>query len=705
MNFKILSTAIAALLSTTIFANTNSENDTTVLEPITVSADLRDITADKIAASISILNELELQDRGTIHFGDVLLQLPNVNFSAEGSRPRHIQIRGMGERDEYTGAPNASVGFAIDDIDFSGIGMAANLFDVKQVEVLRGPQSTRYGANALAGLVNIQSNVPTSFRESLIEFTAGQDDLTEIGLMTSGSFDEDKTNSPLYRFALFKHDSDSFYNNRYLNKDDTNGRDELYLRGKLNFTLSPSTQLDITLLHANIDNGYDAWSLDNSASTQTDNPGKDQQKTNAAAAKLTWDSHSKFELVSTTTFADSNIAYSYDGDWVHPDYWATPFVYNFENKKERNNFSQEVRFISKPDARIFNHSTDWLTGIYFSHLTETNDTTEEFEDDFATPDSAKSTAFEADNIAIFGQLDHHINQKTTLSGGIRIEHNRQKFSSSLGDRFSPSDTLFGGHISLSHDLNQQHNLYATLSRGYKAGGFNAGLPAGADKKFLQFDQETALNYEIGLKSTLANNTLKTAITAFYMDRESPQFDGYSFDPISGWNWVFFTENLDTAKNYGIEAEFDWQANASWNVFGSIGLLKTKVEGQPLNSAFVMSGRDQAHAPNYQYNVGTQYRSQSGYFARVDVTGVDAFYFDNVHDSKSKRYALTNARIGYENERWEIYLWARNLFDTKYANRGFFFANDPSYGWGAEPAKEFTRFGDPRQLGVTTRIHF
>jgi iron complex outermembrane recepter protein len=699
MKFTFFPAIIALIFAANISADTSSNNtDSVELETLTVNADLRDISQDKIAASVSILDELELQDRGATHFGDVLLQLPNVNFSAEGSRPRHIQIRGMGERDEYTGAPNASVGFSIDDIDFSGIGMAANLFDVKQVEVLRGPQGTRYGANALAGLINIKSNDPTAYRENLIEVTAGEDDLTEVGLMTSGAFNDDK-DSPLYRFSMFKHDSDGFRNNKFLGKDDTNGRDELFLRGKLHFTLTPSTDLDITLLHADIDNGYDAWTLDNNYSTETDEPGEDTQKSTAAAVKFTLDGSENFTLTSITTLADSDMTYGYDGDWVDPTYWGVPFVYNYENKKDRDTFSQELRLVSKPASRLFNDTTDWLAGIYYSNLDEKNETTEEFTGSIF---SSKSSDFEADNIAAFGQLDYHLNEQTVLSSGLRIEHNSQDFSSSLGEDLSPSDNLFGGHISIAHDLNQQHNVYASISRGYKAGGFNAGLgDAGVDQRFLKFDDEWSINYEVGLKSSLVNNTLKTALTAFYTDRKDPQFDGYSFLG-SKYAYVFYTENLDSAENYGIEVEFDWQANNNWNVFGSLGLLETEVDGQPLNSAFVMSGRDQAHAPSYQYNIGSQYRNQSGFFARIDVTGVDAFYFDNVHDFKSDSYTITNARIGYEIDNWEVYLWGKNIFDEEYATRGFFFTNEPSY---LLPPKEYSRLGDPRQFGLTARMRF
>ncbi len=704
MKYTTIAALTAIALSNAAMAETSLENSTE-LDPITVSADLRNINLDDIAASTTVVNELELQDRGASHFGDILLQLPNINFSAEGSRPRHIQIRGMGERDDYTGSPNSSVGFSIDDIDFSLIGMAANLFDVKQVEVLRGSQATRYGSYALAGLVNVQSNEPTQYRENLLEVSLGEDELREFGLMTSGSFDESDDTAPLYRISLFKHDSDGFRKNTFLNEDDTNGRDEVFLRGKLRFFLSEVTTLDLTLMHSDLDNGYDVWSLDNDRTTESDEPGKDKQQSTAAAAKFTIDGHDLFTVTSITTLAKSNIRYAYDGDWVDRSYWGRPFVYNYDNRKERDTFSQELRFVSKDASRLFNNSTDWLAGLYFAKHDEENKTREDFEDDFTSPlfVSSKSSEFEAKDFAVFGQLDHDLNDKTVLSVGLRYQHNSQDFESSSDDDFSPSDNLIGGHISLSHDINQQHSTYASISKGFKAGGFNSGLGSSAPSAaFLTYDKETAWNYEIGLRSSLLDNTLKTNISAFYIDRKDPQFDGYSF---VGPVYLFFTENLDEAKNYGIEAEFDWNASRNLSVFGSLGLLKTKVEGQPLNSSFTMSGREQAHAPSYQYNIGVSYRANSGFFARADVTGVDAFFYDNVHDMKSDNYTITNARIGYETNKWEVYLWAKNLFDEDYTTRGFFFANDPAYGFGADPAKTFERLVDPRQIGVTTRLRF
>jgi len=76
--------------------------------------------------------------------------VPNLNWSGDGNRARYFQIRGVGELEQYQGAPNPSIGFLIDDIDFSGIGTVATLFDIQSVEVLRGSQGSRYGASAIA---------------------------------------------------------------------------------------------------------------------------------------------------------------------------------------------------------------------------------------------------------------------------------------------------------------------------------------------------------------------------------------------------------------------------------------------------------------------------------------------------------------------------------------------------------------------------
>ena len=136
------------------------------LEETVVTAALRPADVNTLAASISVLSADVVESRNATHIEDLLNLAPNVNFATGASRGRFFQIRGIGERSQFVEPINPSVGLLIDDIDFTGIGGAASTLDIKQVEILRGPQGTLMGTNALAGLINIRSNSPTSTNEA-----------------------------------------------------------------------------------------------------------------------------------------------------------------------------------------------------------------------------------------------------------------------------------------------------------------------------------------------------------------------------------------------------------------------------------------------------------------------------------------------------------------------------------------------------------
>ena len=113
------------------------------IDEITVTADFRARSELDIPSSISVLDKIFIEKSSTQHFQDLIYNIPNLNWSGDGNRPRYFQIRGIGELEQYQGAPNPSVGFLIDDIDYSGIGSIATLFDIELIEILRGPQSGR----------------------------------------------------------------------------------------------------------------------------------------------------------------------------------------------------------------------------------------------------------------------------------------------------------------------------------------------------------------------------------------------------------------------------------------------------------------------------------------------------------------------------------------------------------------------------------
>src|SRR5882762_7991227 len=151
----------------------NSVEAENSLEEIVVTAALRSTSVADLPQSVTVLDRDTLRGAGVQHFEDVLGLIPDLNWAAGTSRPRFFQLRGIGEVEQYQGAPNPSVGFLIDDIDFSGVGMPATLFDLEQVQVLRGPQGTIYGANALAGLISVRTREPGTQFDLHAEATGG----------------------------------------------------------------------------------------------------------------------------------------------------------------------------------------------------------------------------------------------------------------------------------------------------------------------------------------------------------------------------------------------------------------------------------------------------------------------------------------------------------------------------------------------------
>jgi len=240
--------------------------------------------------------------------------------------------------------------------------------------------------------------------------------------------------------------------------------------------------------------------------------------------------------------------------------------------------------------------------------------------------------------------------------------------------------------------------FVTLSRGYKAGGFNLGVVP-ADRR--EFEAEGMWNVEAGIKSTWLQNKLHLNASIFYAQRDDQQVrTSFQIDPGDPASFVFFTDNAAEGDTLGLEADVRWLPNDAWELYATIGLLDATFD-KFVTPQVNLNGREQAHAPDYSFAAGGRYSHSSGFFVRVDMTARDEFFFDVSHDKRSQAYHLANARIGFEADKWSAQLWARNLFDEEYAVRGFFFGNEPP----DFPPTLYTRFGDPRQVGISFDMSF
>lgn len=659
------------------------------LEEIIVTATLLPSPLEDLPGSVTVLDAAVLRAAGLQHMADVMGLVPNLNWSGATSRPRYFQIRGIGELEQYQGAPNPSVGFLIDDIDFSGIGMPATTFDVEQVEVLRGPQGTSLGANALAGLIKVKTRDPRPEREFSAEATAGDDGMIGAGFVGGGALSAGR--AAAWRLVAQRTASDGFRRNVYLDRDDTNGRDEMTLRGKLHLEPAAQWRIDLAAMHVDVDNGFDAFAVDNSLDTRTDRPGRDAQASDGATVGVVGDV-GRFELRSATAVARSDIVYSFDGDWANDAYWGdfAPYDYFSHYARERRTLSQDLRVASRTSAREDGHG--WVGGVYALRFEEDGLQRDEFAGELLRP--VLDSAYEATNVAAYGQGEWRVRDRFALAAGLRVEARKADYQDSDGARYAPDDAMVGGHLSVTADLGVSSTWYAAASRGYKAGGFNIGALVPEDRR--RFDPEYLWNLETGLHGRAADGKLAASLALFYMWRESQQVaTSFQVDPGDPLSYVFYTDNAARGRNYGLEASFDWRIRPSLVLAATLGLLGSEYLDYRYG-ARDLDGRDQAHAPGYQYSLSAQWQASRGWMARADVIGCDAFYFDASHDQRSQPYALVNLKAGYESSRWSVHAWGRNVFDEDYAVRGFYFGLEPP-----DYANTlYVQRGDPRQVGVT-----
>jgi outer membrane receptor protein involved in Fe transport len=677
------------------------------LDEIVVTATLRSTSAAELPQSVTVLDRDTLQGAGVQHFEDVLGLIPDLNWAAGTSRPRFFQLRGIGEVEQYQGAPNPSVGFLIDDIDFSGVGMPATLFDTQQIEVLRGPQGTTYGANALAGLISVRTVDPGTDFELNSEITGADYDTRAASLAVGDGF---AGGSAGWRLVAQQYLSDGFRHNAYLDENSTNGYDEGTLRGKLRWQITDDLRADLTLMHVNIDNGYDAWSINNTYTTYSNEPGRDAQLSNGAALRLSDSIAGVGELRSVTSAANSKITYSFDGDWGNDALWAAttgyaPYDYFQSDDRNRRTLAEDIRLIGDPSNALFGR-VRWLAGLYALRLTESDHQVFTWDAYDAGPDggpgagsSGLDSKYSATNVAAYGSLEGNVGAHSVLSGGLRLEQREAHYGDSADVQTPfPSQTnhMVGGNLSWESAVADGEHLYVTLARGYKGGGFNIGSGILSEQR--SFGPESLWSLETGLKVAQADSPLQLQSDVFYMRRQNMQvYLSEQLQQNNPLDYVFYTQNASNGENYGLEGEAAYRLNSRWQISGSLSLLRTRYLGvSGVFAGLDIDGRAQPFAPGYKLSAAVEYNHPAGWFARLDASAMGSYYYYTSYALASTAYNLENLRVGYKKGTWTTSLWIRNLFNARYAQQGFYFGDIPPNF----PNQAFLQLGDPRQVGVT-----
>ncbi|WP_188085277.1 TonB-dependent receptor [Pseudoalteromonas fuliginea] len=696
LRLSLITAALLPLLGAPLAANADDSN----LERIVVTGDFQRESIQTLSASASLFSEEEINLRGASYLDEILGSTANVNFTSGASRGRYIQIRGVGLRSQFVDPINPSVGLVIDGINYSGLGGSSLLFDIDQVEIYRGPQGTRFGADGMAGMIQMGSAKATSDPSLKLQVGAGTYNTREAGIAASTGLTDDTS----ARVSYFRRKSDGYVDNLYLN-DETQNQDEQVARFKLNSQLTKHLNTELNLHYIDINNGYDAFTLDNSRNSVADEPGQDNQESYAIGINNTYTGFDAFDVNLNLSAIDTELLYSFDEDWgcndtsepnlcaagLHPDGYSSTDLYS----RDRDDQSVDLQFNSK--------TGNWVAGIYYQNRDV------DLERQYTWLASPFSSTYETSNVAVYGQVATPIGSKTTLITGLRVEQYQGDYTDSNGFIQDTDDVMVGGKIALEYQVIDRTMIYTSITRGYKAGGINSealakakdeGLNLSADffQQHTSFDPEYLWSGEFGVKGSSLDDKFTLRLAAFYMHRDDIQLKAWQ---IEGQQFTGYVDNASSGSNYGLEVEGSYQLTDNLFLTGSAGYLNTEIDDFVTQSGLNQDGREQAQSPKYQYAFTARYNFTNELYGMVGIEGKDDYYFSDSHNSQAPSSNLVNLSFGYEADMWAVRAWARNVFDETVPTRGFEFGNDPQDGYATHT---YTQLGEPRVAGVTFTLN-
>lgn len=675
--------------------------DSMSLEKITVTADKRKENIQEIPSAITAFSETDIEDAEIDNIKDLVDFVPNMFSGSTMQGYQEINFRGL-SISQFTGK-NPVVIFVdgIPQDHYSNYG--ADITNIERIEVLRGSQGTLYGKNAIGGVINIISKKPDNEFSTQITTEAGEHKTYSVKAVTNG---------PVIKDNLFFGLSGNYYKtDGFMKNDHPEGgyfdhEEALKFKSRLRWT--PSEPLEINF-HAGMTKRWDGSGVQIAANDEKPvyhaykNP-DDKSEPTISNTALNIDYKSKnFNLVSLTTYSDSETSGSMDQCYVKPS--RPVALMDLDNYI----FSQEVRIQSPDNKKGFK----WLGGIYYANdeLKYTNNAMRYKTEQMLGYDIKYNWAddVEEKTTAAFGQVTIPLFSRLSFTGGLRYEHVNKKMDyryevtrEDTGAVLEQDPFMTGKATLVTYDIKDNWNallpkgvvtwevnknsiVYTSVTKGYLAGGFNLCENI---KEKTKFDEQSTIDYELGTKTSWFDNRLILNANIFYMDI-SDMHVYYAPDPVT-----YITSNAGEAHSQGVEMELKARPARGFDIMAGFGLVNAEYDKYTNTSGIDCSGKTLVRTPEYTLNLAMQYRHSTGFFSRFDLQGYGKSYFDDINTTSQKAYEVYNAKIGYEAENWDIYLYGKNIFDKEYLS----FGRTNSIGLMAT-------VGQPQTFGVIASIRF
>ena len=698
-------------IAQSVFAANQEENSTLPqLETITVSAQKRTQKVQDIADSITVLDEILIEDASIDGMEGLSSHVPNLEFYNFGSR-RHSITFMRGVMSNHAGEP--ATGYYVDGVNYSKSFMFDfPLFDVEQIEILRGPQGTLYGRNTMGGLINVMTRKPDNNFSTFTSIGFGSRNLKQLKWNLRAPIIDDLLS---FSFSGVVKTQDGYMDNTTpASGDDGRHTDEKAGRFKLRYRPTDKLDMILSVDRSEHEDGVFPFrrternAFVKSGSLALDKSGHYSHDFEGISEDSFWGASLKTEyiadfatLTAVTGYRDYATDERMDSDFSPLDMTRMHYLRNEQT------ISQEIRLVSPENSS----SLQWVAGLYFFHLDGKLDSTNIYrsgmighsQNPFSTSTGEKLVDTESENqgAAVFGQTTWSINQRFDLTLGMRYEYEESEMEmktvlvpttgawTTLEDTSGENDfSAFLPKLSGSFHLTEEHMLYATVAAGHRSGGFSASAPVG--KK--AYDEESSVQYEIGSKSLFLHNSLMLNMALFYNDIDDEQIS--LFDQRTNRPYV---ANAGESHRLGVEAEARYTPFEGFEINGGVTWLEAEFDqyNDPVSGADY-KGNTPFGAPEFTYNIAAQYRYPINakwiLLSRVELNGIGDRYLDNANQVEADPYELVNIKIGFEGDNIECYFCARNLLDEDYV----LFENTKS---------GIAEDGEPLTAGVTLNYRF
>ncbi|SDP98088.1 iron complex outermembrane recepter protein [Mucilaginibacter sp. OK268] len=682
------------------------------LDEVTVTAQKYEEDAQRVPISISTLTAKQIRDYRLWDLKDLTAIAPNLNSAGPGDNRTVSGIRGI-----VTTSYDPAVATYVDGVNQYGLDTyIPQLLDVERIEVLRGPQGTLYGRNATGGVINIITKQPTN----TISGFAGLD---------FGNYGQQRytlgLRAPLIKDKLFLGVAgvysgfNGFYTNTFNN---THFDKQHFFLGNYYLKFLATSKLALTLNVKNYNNRNNgAFPLAGSPADALSDPFKVDQNATTKMIDNTFQSSlaisyagRDFNFTSQSSYQVNNRYYTtpIDGDFSAIDGISIINNYGGDWNKVKTGI-QEFRFTSPASSTS---ALKWTAGTYgFYHYAPNRQGTH-FGADAAAVGSPM-TDFTSINtntdrnlgVAVYGQATYTISPEFDITAGLRYDHEHKK-ESILGE-FQPdgqaaivtrSDTsskanfnAFSPKLSVAYHLSANNNLYASYSRGFRAGGITELGSDPSQPPLYTFKPEYSNNYEIGSKNNFLDNKLRVNITAFYTRVTNAQVPTLILPDA-----ITVTKNAGKLSSKGAELELGATPVKGLSVDYNFGYTHARYTSLAVgnNGQIVdLKGNRQIYTPDITSMMAVQYGYElSGpqkvkLVARGEWRYLGDQYFDLANQIEQKAYSKFNARIGVDTKNFSLFFWESNIANKKYI--------DYAYDFGA------SHLGNPRTYGVSLSTNF